>query len=147
VAGIVGTDTRCRWRFDGRTLSYHISQSCLSDVTSVRQLAAQRADATSVDICAVSESLFGNHVFMACTRNVPLTSEPVGWPVAGVLGDGCRLHAAEQSDADGRPPTRLHAVAAVASFGRAAQRSLCPMTWCLEANSCPYVVSYCVYPR
>jgi len=21
------------------------------------------------------------------------------------------------------------------------------MTWCLEANSCPYLVSYCVYPR
>jgi len=28
----------------------------------------------------------GDHVFMAWVWNILLTSEPVGWPVAGVLG-------------------------------------------------------------
>jgi len=51
---------------------YRISQSCLSEVTS-EQLAAQQAEERSDDTCAVSESLFGHHVFTACTRNVPLT--------------------------------------------------------------------------
>jgi len=31
-----------------------------------------------------------DHVFMAWVWNILWTSEPVGWPVAGVLGIGCR---------------------------------------------------------
>jgi len=32
----------------------------------------------------------GDHVLMAWVWNILLTSEPVGWPVASVLGIGCR---------------------------------------------------------
>ena len=32
----------------------------------------------------------GDHVFMAWVWNILLTSEPVEWPVASVLGIGCR---------------------------------------------------------
>ena len=58
----------------------------LVKVVDVSQLPiALRAERRSDGFYAV-----GDHVFMAWVWNILLTSEPVEWPVASVLGIGCR---------------------------------------------------------
>ena len=66
-----------------------------------------RAERRSDGFCAV-----GDHVFMAWVWNILLMSEPVEWPVAGVLG--CRRGYSGLSRTGGWwPAMRPFAVAAV----------------------------------
>ena len=72
-------------------------------------LIALRAERRSDGFCAV-----GDHVFVAWVWNILLMSEPVEWPVAGVLGIGCRRGYSGLSRTGGWwPAMRPFAIAAV----------------------------------